>query len=90
MAGQVDALVTDTTILLSMVGHSDGQLKVVGQYKLDQGYGIVMPKGSKNVAAVDSVVESMMEDGQFNKLSANYLAPLYRVDPARIPVWTLK
>jgi polar amino acid transport system substrate-binding protein len=90
MAGQVDALVTDTTILLSMVGHSDGQLKVVGQYKLDQGYGIVMPKGSKNVAAVDSVVESMMEDGQFNKLSANYLAPLYRVDPARIPVWALK
>jgi len=90
ISGHIDALITDTTILLPAVHGTHGQLEVVGQYDLGQGYGVVMPKGSKNVAAVDSVVGTMKKTGRFDELSAKYLAPLYGGDPGRIPIWTLK
>jgi len=90
IAGQVDAIVSDTTLVLSATNGTNGMIEVIGQFELDQGYGIVLPKGSANAAVVDRAVAAFREDGTLNDLSARYLAPLFGVDPASVPVWALK
>lgn len=90
IAGQVDAIVSDTTLVLSATNGTNGMIEVIGQFELDQGYGIVLPKGSANAAVVDQAVAAFREDGTLADLSARYLAPLFGVDPASVPVWTLK
>jgi polar amino acid transport system substrate-binding protein len=90
IAGQVDAIVSDTTLVLSATNGTNGMIEVIGQFELDQGYGIVLPKGAANAAVVDQAVAAFREDGTLADLSARYLAPLFGVDPASVPVWTLK
>ncbi|EXL09446.1 ABC transporter substrate-binding protein [Aquamicrobium defluvii] len=90
IAGQVDAIVSDATLVLSATNGTNGMIEVIGQFELDQGYGIVLPKGSANAAVVDQAVAAFREDGTLADLSARYLAPLFGVDPASVPVWTLK
>ena len=90
IAGQVDAIISDTTLVLSATNGTNGMIEVIGQFELDQGYGIVLPKGSANAAVVDQAVAAFREDGTLADLSARYLAPLFGVDPASVPVWTLK
>jgi ABC-type amino acid transport substrate-binding protein len=86
-AGQVDAVITDTTLVLSDTAASNGQLVVVGQFLLNQDYGIILPKGSTNVAAVDAALKDMRADGTMAALSAKWLKPLFGTDPSQIPVW---
>lgn len=89
LAGQIDAIITDTTVVLSATHGSRGAVKVIGQFQLDQGYGVVTPKGSANTEAIDSAVGAMNEDGTLTRLSALYLKPLFGVDPNSIPLWQL-
>ncbi|WP_217133076.1 ABC transporter substrate-binding protein [Leucobacter chinensis] len=86
-AGQVDAVVTDTTLALSNTAASNGELVVTGQFELDQEYGIIMPKGTPNLEAVNAAIADMKQDGTFDELSATWLTPLFGVDPNTIPVW---
>lgn len=90
MARQVDAIVSDTTLVLSATAGSNGAIVVVGQYEMDQGYGVITPKGSVNSAAVDAAVGAMIEDGTLNDLSARFLTPIFKVDPNSVPVWHLQ
>lgn len=89
MAGQVDAIISDTTLVLSATSGTNGAIKVVGQFELSQGYGVITPKGSENSAAVDSAVEAMDRDGTLKELSGRYLTPLFGADPNSIPFWHL-
>jgi polar amino acid transport system substrate-binding protein len=89
MAGQVDAIISDTTLVLSATSGTNGAIKVIGQYELNQGYGVITPKGSENSATVDTAVGAMMEDGTLADLSNRYLTPLFGTDPNSIPVWQL-
>lgn len=90
LSGQVDAVITDTTLALTDTAASKGQLEVVAQYAVDQGYGIVMPKGTKNADAVDKAIADMKSDGTLDKLSATWLKPLFGVDPNTIPFWKVQ
>lgn len=90
MAGQIDAIVSDTTIVLSMTSGANGSLAVVGQYEMNQGYGIITPKGSENSPAIDSAVGAMKADGTLKRLSETYLSPLFGADPNSVPVWKLQ
>ncbi|WLE00812.1 ABC transporter substrate-binding protein (plasmid) [Agrobacterium leguminum] len=90
MARQVDAIVSDTTLVLSATAGSNGAIEVVGQYKMDQGYGVITPKGSDNSSTVDAAVGAMIDDGTLNELSARFLAPIFKVDPNSVPVWQLQ
>ncbi|MDQ0029937.1 ABC transporter substrate-binding protein [Arthrobacter bambusae] len=89
-AGQVDAAITDTTLALTSVKATNGALTVKGQYKLDQGYGVVLPHGSENTSAVDKVVGEMDSDGTLKDLSAQYLKPMFGIDPNEVPIWSAK
>lgn len=86
-AGQVDAVITDTTLALSNTSASNGELVVEGQFSVDQSYGIIFPLGSKNVAPINTELASLKADGTLDALSATWLAPLFGGDPAQIPLW---
>lgn len=88
-AGQVDAVVTDTTLALTSTNASNGALVVVGQIKLDQGYGAVTPKGDANSAPLNEAVETLIADGTLDRLSEEWLKPFFGTDPNSIPFWTV-
>ena len=89
IAGQVDAIMTDTTLLLTATSSLNGALQVVGQYETNWGVNVITPKGSANTPAVDAAVGAMNADGTLSALSATFLAPLFGGDPAAIPVWPI-
>ncbi|TKC91833.1 amino acid ABC transporter substrate-binding protein [Trinickia terrae] len=90
VAGQVGAVITDTTLALSQIKESNGALRVTGQYALNQGYGVITPRGSANTDAVDKVVGELVTDGSVQQLSTTYLQPMFGVDPNAVPVWSVK
>lgn len=87
MAGQVDAIISDTTLVLSATSGTNGAIKVIGQFELNHGYGVITPKGSENSTVVDAAVGAMIEDGTLADLSSRYLTPMFGADPNSIPVW---
>lgn len=89
-AGQVDAVVTDTTLALTSTNASSGALVVVGQIKLDQGYGAVTPKGAANSAPLAEAVATLVADGTTERLSQEWLEPFFGTDPNAVPFWTVK
>lgn len=84
-ANQIDVAMTDTSIVLAEELKTQGKLQVVGQYKTDETYGALYPKGSSNNAAFDAVIQSMIDDGTMSKLADKYLAAVWGKDPAKVP-----
>ena len=84
-ARQIDVAMTDTAIVLGQASASNGLFAVVGQYATGETYGALYPKGSANRAALDKVLQSLIDDGSTKKLSAKYLAASWGVDPSTIP-----
>ena len=84
-AGQIDAAVTDTSIVLAQEAEAKGKFKVVGQYQTGETYGAIYPKANPNNANLDKIMAAMIADGTMAKLSAKYLATAWGKDPASIP-----
>jgi polar amino acid transport system substrate-binding protein len=81
-AGQVDAVLLDTPIVIGAV--KEGQIKdgaVVGQFKTGEQYGAVLNRGSPNVAAINQVIGTLKSEGFIDQLFKKYFA-----DPADVPV----
>lgn len=85
MAGQVDAAMTDTAIVLGQASQSSGALDVVGQYSTGETYGALYPKGSTNAATIDKILDALIKDGTTAQLSAKYLAAAWGTDPTKVP-----
>ncbi len=85
MAGQVDAAMTDTAIVLVQASQSSGALDVVGQYSTGETYGALYPKGSANAAIIDKILDALIKDGTTAQLSAKYLAAAWGADPTKVP-----
>jgi polar amino acid transport system substrate-binding protein len=86
-AGQIDAAITDTSIVLAEEVNSQGKVKVMGQYKTGESYGALYPKGGANNATLDKIIQSIIDDGTMKKLGQKYLAAAWGKDPADVPVW---
>jgi polar amino acid transport system substrate-binding protein len=86
-AGQIDAAVTDTSIVLAEEVKTKGQHVVAGQYKTGESYGAIYPKGSANKATLDKIIQSILDDGTLSKLSDKYLAAVWGKDPAKVAYW---
>jgi len=84
-AGQIDAAMTDTAIVLGQASASNGLMVVVGQYSTGETYGALYPKKSPNEATFDKIIQSMLDDGTLKKLSAKYLAAAWGTDPTTVP-----
>ncbi|GAA1427191.1 hypothetical protein GCM10009601_38000 [Streptomyces thermospinosisporus] len=88
--GKVDAVVHDTTILLAYPQKPDSRTRLVGQYRTEQGYGALYPKGSPNKEELDRIIRQLIDDGTLAKLSAVYLGAAFGRDPAKIPYLTVE
>ena len=77
-AGQIDALVADTTVCVYMVQSEQVKdAKVLGRLPDSEdksGMGIVLPKDSKLTAAVTKAVDDLNADGTIKKLQDKWLA----------------
>jgi polar amino acid transport system substrate-binding protein len=83
-AKQVDAVMTDTSIVLSQAKQSAGKFEVVGQYKTGESYGALLPKAGKNNKTIDNILKEMLKDGTVGKLVGQYLSKEWGVDPLKI------
>ena len=72
LAGQVDVALTDTAIVLGQAKASNGALEVLGQFKTGEEYGALFPKGSKNRAVINRILNAMIKDGTIKRLSGEY------------------
>lgn len=81
-AGQVDAFIMDVPIVLSQAAKSAGAQEVVAQFKTGEQYGAILPKDSKNKAAIDAAITALKDDGSLGKLAAENLG----ADPSKVPV----
>jgi polar amino acid transport system substrate-binding protein len=86
-ASQIDAAITDTSIVLAEEVNSQGKVKVMGQYKTGESYGALYPKGGANNATLDKIIQAIIDDGTMKKLGQKYLAAAWGKDPADVPVW---
>lgn len=84
-AGQLDAAMTDTSIVLAEEVANPGKVAVVGQYKTGETYGAIYPKGNPNNATIDKIFQSIIDDGTMAKLGEKYLAAAWGKDPASVP-----
>lgn len=84
-AGQIDAAMTDTSIVLAEQAANGDKVVVVGQYKTGEAYGAIYPKGNANNAVLDKILQAMIDDGTMAKLGGKYLAAAWGKDPASIP-----
>ncbi|MGF0175972.1 ABC transporter substrate-binding protein [Streptomyces sp. Marseille-Q5077] len=87
--GRVDAVVHDTTILLAYPQKQESRVRLVGQYRTDQGYGALYPAGSPDKDELDRIIRQLIDDGTLTKLSAVYLGGAFGQDPAKIPYLTV-
>ena len=84
-AGQVDAVISDTSIVLAEEVETKGASVVVGQYQTGETYGAIYPKGNANNATIDKIIQGMVADGTLAKLGVKYLASAWGKDPATVP-----
>ncbi|MGH3471828.1 MAG: ABC transporter substrate-binding protein [Nocardioidaceae bacterium] len=89
LSGQVDADFLDTAIVLAEAKATGGKLQVVGQYKTNEKYGAIYPKGSPNQHALDQGIQTLISDGTLKKLSTDYLGPAFGGNPDSVPFWTI-
>jgi polar amino acid transport system substrate-binding protein len=83
-AGQVDAFMMDTAIVLSQASESGGSQEVVAQFKTGEQYGGILPKGSENADAINTILEELEADGSLSEFAEEWLGG----DPSAIPVLT--
>jgi len=84
-AGQVDAVLLDTTIVLAQSSQSGSEFTVVGQFAAGEKYGAVLPKDTKLLKKVNKQLKAMKADGTVDALAEQYLAPEFGKDPADVP-----
>jgi polar amino acid transport system substrate-binding protein len=83
-AGQVQAVMLDTAIVLGQAAESNGQLEVAAQYKTGESYGAILESGTKNLGFVDDYLAKMKSDGTLQALNDKWLVPVFKGDPTKI------
>lgn len=84
-SGQVDVVLNDTALALTVANASNGLLEVVGQFHTGESYGAVYPEGAPNKAALDKIISDLIKDGSLKGLAASYLTPAFGGDPTDVP-----
>lgn len=81
--GQVDAVVSDSTVLLGLVVKSDGKFKIVGASYQDQPFGIGIKKGDVAFCEfINKTLTAAYSDGRYKNAWAKTVGPeLSKVPP---------
>jgi polar amino acid transport system substrate-binding protein len=83
-AGQVDAFMMDTAIVLAQAAESAGTQEVVAQFQTGEEYGGILPQGSPNADAINDILAELEADGSLSAFAEESLGG----DPTAIPVLT--
>jgi polar amino acid transport system substrate-binding protein len=83
-AGQVDAVLLDTSIVLGQANASNGVFEVVGQFKTGETYGGIVPNNALR-KKINATIKALKADGTLAALSAKDLTPQFGKDPASVP-----
>jgi polar amino acid transport system substrate-binding protein len=86
-AGQVDAFMMDTAIVLAQAAESNGTQEVAAQFKTGEEYGGILPEGSEgsaNADAINAVLTELEDDGSLAEFAEEWLGG----DPSAVPVLT--
>lgn len=83
-AGQVDAVLLDTSIVLGQANASNGVFEVVGQFKTGETYGGIVPNSALR-KKINAAIKALKADGTLDALSAKDLTPQFGQDPAKVP-----
>ncbi|HTK00736.1 MAG TPA: ABC transporter substrate-binding protein, partial [Bordetella sp.] len=86
-AGQVDAVLYDTPNVLAQAKQSNGRFEVVGRYDTGERWGGLVNRDSPNLAVFNKLIKEMKDDGTFDRLAAQYLAPSLGADPTKVPIF---
>ena len=81
-AGQVDAFMMDTAIVLAQAAESGGSQEVVAQFKTGEEYGGILPLDSPNADAINDILAELESDGSLAAFAEEWLGG----DPSEIPV----
>jgi polar amino acid transport system substrate-binding protein len=84
-AGQIQAVLLDTAIVLGQAAASDGKLEVAAQYKTGESYGGLLESGTKNLGFINEYISTMQSDGTLDQLNTEFLVPVFKGDPTKIP-----
>ncbi|MEU4779963.1 ABC transporter substrate-binding protein [Micromonospora sp. NPDC023633] len=88
-AGQIDAVLLDTTSTMPQTAKSNGAFETIAKYAVGGGLCILLPKGSPNKAVVNQILADMKSDGSLKEVFATWLNPTLGGDPAQLPTWTV-
>jgi polar amino acid transport system substrate-binding protein len=83
-AGQVDAFMMDTAIVLSQASESGGSQEVVAQFRTGEEYGGILPEDSPNADMFNDILAELEADGSLAEFAEEWLGG----DPGDIPVIT--
>lgn len=86
-AGQIDAVMMDTAIVLAQAAESNGAQEVVAQFTTGEEYGAILPEGSagsENADAINGILDELDADGSLAEFAEEWLGG----DPTAIPVLT--
>lgn len=87
--GRVDADLMDLPTALTIASTSAGEFEVPARFPAERQAAIALPKGSKNVGAVNVVLEKLKASGRLDELLRSELQPLLGRDPSTVPTIAL-
>jgi polar amino acid transport system substrate-binding protein len=86
LAGDIEAVLFDTVTLLRQSKQPGYEgTEVVAQFKTGEVYGALLPKGTKNLAVVNTLIDRFKISGALDRLSDKFLKPELGSDPALVP-----
>lgn len=74
-ASEVDAVLFDLPLAVSLADHSGGSLEAVAQLPKPEEIAVALPRGSGNVEAVDSAIRAFAADGTIDDLLDRWVGP---------------
>jgi len=84
--GRADGALLDLPTALGIAATSGGDFEVVAQFRPERRAAIALPKGSKNLDAVNTVLRRLQESGELDRFVAEELTPVLGRDPATAPL----
>jgi polar amino acid transport system substrate-binding protein len=84
-AGQIDAVLLDTAIVVGEAAEDDSPFEVVAQFRTGESYGGILVKDSPNLEAIDGVLQEMLDDGTIDELIDDNLVPFIVPDEDEVP-----
>ena len=82
-AKRIDAVLLDTSIVLAQAPLAERAGRRSVPHRRD--YGALLPKGSKNVALVNTALAKLKADGTLAALNTKWLVPVFKGDPSKVP-----